>query len=77
MVYPDVKKARLGGNSLTNMESALGSFMRSEKFGSKEGEEAKMFIEKTIFRASRRLGDSIEDRSKKILLARIYNKLIS
>ncbi len=71
----DIKNMKLGENNLTTMERNLEFYLKKEKMGSKEGDEVKKFLGKTIAEIQKKLGNSIEDKAKKILLARILIKL--
>jgi len=74
-VMESIMHIQLGDHSLDRLERALLDFTGKESFGSKEGDDAKTFVRKTIQEARDGLGDSVEDKAKKLLLARILAKL--
>lgn len=70
-----IKTTKMEKNPLENMEKTLDVWLKKQRIGSKEGDEAKEFVRSTIEDARNRLSDSPEDRVKKIVLARILIKL--
>ncbi|MEI6304669.1 MAG: hypothetical protein WCP09_01470 [Candidatus Taylorbacteria bacterium] len=73
-IMETVNSATLGNNALTKMEKVLQPFLAETKLGSLDNDETKEFIIKSIEEVSSNLGDSIEDKGKKLLLARILAK---
>ena len=73
-IMETVNSATLGSNALTKMEKVLQPFLTETKLGSLDSDETKEFIIKSIEEVSMNLGDSIEDKGKKLLLARILAK---
>jgi hypothetical protein len=69
-----IQALKLGKNSLSEMEKALGFFLEKDKMGSKEGEAARKLIGNALTEAQKQLGDSIEAKAKRILIARIRAK---
>lgn len=72
-----IVRANLGTNPLTNLENALKPFLDRQKVGSKEGDEARELIRNLLDEAAKNLGNSNEDKAKKLMIARIIIKMKS
>jgi hypothetical protein len=74
MIVDKINGLRLGDNSLAKMEKSLEDFLKKQKLGSKTGQDVKRFVGVSIDTAERTLGNSVQDKAKRILLARIKIK---
>lgn len=74
-ILETVLRANMGTNALTKLEKSLEPFLEREKIGSKEGDEARELISKTLENVAKNLGTTNEDKAKKLMIARILIKI--
>ncbi len=70
-----VMRTKMGDNALTRLEKALGPFLKNDKIGSKEGDEAKKFIVGALNEVAENLDTSNESRAKRLMISRIIFKI--
>jgi DNA-directed RNA polymerase subunit F len=76
-IMEKVLQVSMGTNAFTRLEKALEPFLKREKIGSKEGDEARDFIARTLKEAADNLSDANEDRAKKLMISRLLIKMKS
>jgi len=75
MTIASIEDTNLGQNALTKLEKSLEPFIKRTKVGSKDGDESREFIMKTIEEVARALPNTTESKAKRLLLARIIIKM--
>ncbi|MEK7185024.1 MAG: hypothetical protein AAB726_00150 [Patescibacteria group bacterium] len=72
-----IEDAEMGANALTKLEKAFAPLLEKNKLGSKEGDEVREFISNIIEGSAKILGNTTEDKAKKLIIARILIKMKS
>lgn len=70
-----ILQAKMGDNALTNLEKSLEPFLKKEKIGSKEGNEARQKMSDILAEVYYKLGTTSEDKAKKLMISRILIKM--
>ncbi len=68
-------KTKMGENAFTKLEQELEPFLNREKIGSKTGDEVRQLISETLAKVPESLGNSVEDKAKKLMISRILIKM--
>jgi len=70
-----IMRSNFGEGALTRMERALEKFVAKKKLGSKEGQEVKELVINSIAEACINIGNTPEDKIKKLLCSQIIIKM--